>query len=187
MRLAFLILSLTLPAPTAQAAAPAHWTVDPAASKLGFQGRMSDQAFNGVFRRWSANIVFDPKSLALSKAVVVVDVGSAVTGDADRDQAMPTGDWFAAQKFPQATFTTSAIKDLGGGRYQAVGDLAIRGVHKPVVLPFTLAITGDTARMNGAVTLNRTAFGIGQGRWSTKDVVDTSVTVNVALTAHRAH
>jgi polyisoprenoid-binding protein YceI len=187
MRLAFLALGLALLAPAAQAAAPAHWAVDPAASKLGFQGKMNDQAFNGVFRRWSANIVFDPKQLALSKAAVTVDVGSAATGDADRDQAMPTGDWFAAQKFPQATFTTSAIKDLGGGKYQAIGDLAIRGVHKPVVLPFTLAITGDTARMNGAVTLNRTAFGIGQGRWSTKDVVDTSVTVNVALTAHRVH
>ena len=186
MRLASLVIGLALLAPAAQAAAPAHWTVDPG-SKLSFQGRMSDQAFSGVFRRWSANIVFDPKQLALSKAVVTIDVGSAVTGDADRDQAMPTGDWFAAQKFPQATFTTSAIKDLGGGRYQAIGDLAIRGVHKPVVLLFTLAISGDTARMNGAVTLNRTAFGVGQGRWSTKDVVDTSVTVNVALTAHRAH
>jgi polyisoprenoid-binding protein YceI len=99
---------------------------------------------------------------------------------------MPTDDWFAAKRFPQGVFTTTAIKDLGGGKYQASGDLAIRGVHRPVVLPFTLAISGDTARMNGALVLNRTAFGIGQGRWSTKDVVDTSVTVTVALTAHRA-
>jgi polyisoprenoid-binding protein YceI len=186
MRLAFLILALALAAPAAQAAGPAHWTVDPAASKLGFQGRMNDQAFNGVFRRWSADIVFDPKKLAIAKAAVTIDLGSAVTGDADRDQAMPTADWFAVRQFPRASFVTSAIKSLGGGRYQAVGDLAIRGVHKPVTLPFTLAISGDTARMNGALVLNRTAFGVGQGRWSTKDVVDTSVTVNVALTAHRA-
>ncbi|HEY5009477.1 MAG TPA: YceI family protein [Caulobacteraceae bacterium] len=186
MRLALLILGLVMLAPRAQAAAPAHWSVDPG-SKLGFQGRMNGDVFNGVFKRWTADIAFDPKHVASAKVVVTVDVGSAATGDADRDQAMPTADWFAAQKFPKAVFTTSAIKDLGGGKYLATGDLAIRGAHKPLTLPFTLAITGDTARMNGAVTLNRTAFGIGQGKWSTKDVVDTSVAVNVALVAHRAH
>jgi polyisoprenoid-binding protein YceI len=187
MRLALLVLTLALLGQSAEAAPPSRWTVDPAASKLGFQGKMNGDAFSGVFRRWSANIVFDPKALAASKAVVTIDVGSAATGDADRDQAMPTADWFAAQRFPQATFVTTSIKDLGGGRYLANGDLAIRGVHKAAVLPFTLAISGDTARMNGALQLNRTAFGIGQGRWSTGAVVDTSVTVTVSLTAHRAH
>ncbi len=186
MRLALLILGLVMLAPPVQAAASAHWSVDPA-SKLTFQGRMNGDVFNGVFKRWTADIAFDPKHLATAKVVVTIDVSSAATGDSDRDQAMPTGDWFAAQKFPRAVFTTSAIKDLGGGKYLATGDLAIRGVHKPLALPFTLAISGDTARMSGATTLNRTAFGIGQGKWRTKDVVDTSVAVNVALVAHRAH
>jgi polyisoprenoid-binding protein YceI len=180
-----LILALTVLAQPAQAAA-ARWTVDPAASKLGFQGRMNGDVFTGVFKRWSADIVFDPKDLAASKAEVVVDAASAATGDADRDQAMPTADWFAVQRFPRATFTTTSFKDLGAGRYQAIGDLAIRGVHKTVVLPFTLVISGDTAKMNGALQLNRTAFGIGQGRWSTGDVVDLNVTATVALTARRA-
>jgi len=169
-------------------AAPApSWNVDPANSKLGFRGAMNGDAFNGTFRRWSAQIAFDPKNLAGSKAVVSVDVASAATGDADRDQAMPTADWFSAKTQPTASFVASAFKDLGGGKYQAIGDLTIRGVKRPVVLPFTLAISGDTAKMNGAVALNRTAFGIGQGQWKTGDVVATEVTVSVALTAHRAH
>ena len=187
MRISGLVLTLMVLASSAQAAAPAHWNVDPAASRLGFQGKMNGDAFSGVFKRWSAAIAFDPANLAASKAVVDIDVTSAQTGDADRDEAMPTGDWFAAQRFPHATFTTTSIKSLGGPRYVATGDLAIRGVHKPVVLPFTLVISGDTAKMTGALTLNRTAFGIGQGRWNTAEVVDTSVTVNVNLTAHRAH
>ena len=170
----------------AASAAPAAWTVDPA-SKLTFQGAMNGQAFNGTFKRWSAQIVFDPKALAASKAVVTVNVASAATGDADRDQAIPTDDWFAADKFAQATFVSRDFRDLGGGKYVADGDLTVRGVKKPVTLPFTLAISGDTARMNGAIVLNRTAFGVGQGQWKTGEVVDTKVTVNVALTAHRAH
>ncbi len=179
-------MALALPACAFAATPPARWTVDPG-SKLTFQGRMNGDAFSGTFRRWSADIRFDPHALAASKAIVSIDVGSAFTGDKDRDEAIPAADWFAAQRFPKATFTTTAIKDLGGGRYQAAGDLSIRGVHRAVVLPFTLAISGDTARMNGQLVLNRTAFGIGQGQWSTPDVVDTKVTVTVALTAHRAH
>ena len=58
---------------------------------------------------------------------------------------------------------------------------------RPIALPFTLAISGDTARMNGTVVLNRTAFGIGQGQWKTGDVVATAVNVTVSLTAHKTH
>jgi len=179
------IVGLALIGPAA-IAAPPTWSVDPS-SKLTFAGAMNGAAFTGTFKRWSAQIAFDPKALATSKVDVSVDVGSATSGDADRDSAMPTDDWFAASKFAKATFVSKSFRDLGGGKYEADGDLTVRGVTKPVALPFTLTITGDTARMNGAVVLNRTAFGVGQGQWKTGEVVDTKVTVNVALTAHRAH
>jgi polyisoprenoid-binding protein YceI len=171
---------------SAALAAPAAWNVDPS-SKLTFTGAMNGAAFTGTFKRWSAQIAFDPKALAASKVAVTVEVGSASTGDGDRDSALPTDDWFAASRFARASFVSRSFRDLGGGRYEADGDLTIRGVTRPVALPFTLAIAGDTARMNGAVVLNRTSFGVGQGQWKTGDVVDTKVTVNVALTAHRAH
>jgi polyisoprenoid-binding protein YceI len=148
---------------------------------------MNGEAFTGSFKRWTAQIAFDPKALAASKVMVAVDVGSASTGDSDRDSALPTDDWLAASKFARATFMSKSFRDLGGGRYEADGDLTLRGVTRPIALPFTLTITGDTARMNGAVVLNRTAFGVGQGQWKTGDVVDAKVTVNVALTAHKAH
>jgi polyisoprenoid-binding protein YceI len=167
-------------------AAPATWVVDPG-SKLTFQGVMNGEAFTGAFRRWTAQIVFDPKALGASKAVVSVNVASASTGNADRDQALPTDDWLSASKFAQAAFVTRDFRDLGGGKYVADGDLTIRGEKRPVTLPFTLVINGDTARMNGAIVLNRTTFGVGQGQWKTGEVVDTKVTVNVDLTAHRAH
>ncbi len=54
---------------------------------------------------------------------------------------------------------------------------------RPVVLPFTLVITGNTAKMNGQLVLDRTAFGVGQGQWRTGSTVATQVTVTVNLTA----
>jgi polyisoprenoid-binding protein YceI len=41
--------------------------------------------------------------------------------------------------------------------------------------------------MKGSAVIDRTAFGVGQGQWKSGDVVATKVTVNVDLTARRAH
>ena len=175
-----------LAAAAAHAAGPAKWTVDKAASHLGFSAAFAGQAVRGTFRRWDADIAFDPKALAGSKATVTVQVASAVTGDPSKDEALPTADWFDAAHFPRATFATTAIKDLGGGRYQATGTLSLRGQTRPITLPFTLAITGDQARMTGSAVINRSAFGVGQGQFKGADTVPFNIVIDVALTAHRA-
>jgi polyisoprenoid-binding protein YceI len=177
------------PAPAKAAPAKggaAKWAVNPAASTLGFASSFSGTAFQGTFRRWNADIAFDPKNLAASKATVTIDMTSAVTGDASRDESLPTDDWLASGKFKTATFTTTSIKDLGGGKYQAPANLTIRGVTKPVVLNFTVAITGDQAKMNGTAVINRSQFGVGQGQWAGADTVPYNVTVNVNIAAKRA-
>ena len=167
----------------APAAHARGWVVDKAASRLGFTATMSGDAFQGSFRRWDAAIEFDPANLKASRATVTVDVASAVTGDGARDEALPSSDWFHARRFPRATFVTQSITRTGPNRYTAAGTLTLRGVTRPVTLPFTLAITGNTARMNGQLVLDRTAFGVGQGQWRTGAAVATRVTVNVAVTA----
>jgi polyisoprenoid-binding protein YceI len=178
-----LALGLLAAAVIAPAAEARPWTVDKAASRLGFAASMNGDAFEGTFRRWDAVIVFDPANLKASRASVTVDMTSAVTGQSTRDEALPSGDWFAANRFPRATFVTRTITRTGPNRYSAAGDLTIRGVKRPVVLPFTLAITGNTAKMNGQLVLDRTAFGVGQGQWRTGSAVPAKVTVNVAVTA----
>jgi polyisoprenoid-binding protein YceI len=183
--------ALAAPAkPAARAAAakpvtPPVWTVDKANSRIRFKSAFSGAAFEGQFSRWDAQISFDPKNLAASKAVVNVDVASAQTGDKDRDETLPTGDWFNAPKFPRATFTTTSIKSLGGDRYQAQGNLSLKGVTKPVTLPFTLKITGNTAKMDGQTVINRSQFGVGQGQFGGAETVPFDVTVTVSLTAKK--
>lgn len=159
------------------------YTVDKPASRLGFTGSMSGAPFQGTFRRWDAVINFDPANLSASRATVTVDMSSAATGDGTRDEALPSSDWFAAKRFPRATFVTRAITRTGPNRYQAAGDLTIRGVRRPVVMPFTLQLNGNVARMQGRLPLDRTAFGVGQGQFRTDGMVAKTVTVTVDLTA----
>lgn len=179
-----LAIALSTPALAAPAQAPT-WTVNKQVSKLGFSGTMNGQPFAGIFRHWDAAIRFDPKSLGTSSVTAVIDMGSAKTGDQTRDEALPTADWFAAAAFPRATFTSSQFKDLGGGRYQAIGTLAIRNVKRPVVMPFTLKIAGNVATMQGVLSVDRRLFGVGQGQFATGDTVATAVRINVNVTAKK--
>ena len=186
MRTALIAAALLLTAAPAIAAAPPAWVVDKGASKVGFTGSMSGQGFAGRFTRFDAQIAFDPANLPASHVTATIDTGSAASGDASRDEALPTPDWFSVKVFPRAVFKSKAFKATGPGRYAVDGDLTIRNVTRPVTLPFALIITGDTAKMTGAMQLDRSAFGVGQGQFKGGDTVALKVGVDVAITAKRA-
>lgn len=173
-------------APTKKAGALPRWRIDPARSRLQFAAAMNGQGFNGQFRRWTADIRFDPVNLKDSSVRVVVDMRSAATGDVTRDEALPTADWFATTLFPRATFTSRRFVDLGGSRYRVDGDLMIRNVARPVSFPFHLAIKGSAATMQGRLSLDRTLFGVGQGQFRGTETVAGKVDVIISLSASQA-
>lgn len=183
---AIVAIAVLLAVPLAAAAPPPAWTVDKAASSLRFTSSMAGESFTGVFRRWDATIRFDPGNLAGSSVAADIDLGSGFTGNADRDQALPTATFFDAPGHSHATFVARGFTALGAGRFQAPGVLTLRGVSKPLTLPFTLVITGAQAKMTGAVAINRLAFGVGQGEWRATDAIPAAVTISVALSARRA-
>lgn len=161
----------------AKATAPApHWTVDATHSSIGFESSVSGQTFRGAFPRWSAFIAFDPANLGASRVRVVIDVGAAASGDASRDATLKQENWFDATRFPQAVFQASSFRALGANRYEASGILDIKGKKTPIVLPFTLAITGANADMQASLSLNRRTLGFGL------DMPDATVPAAVAVT-----
>jgi len=184
-RFAAAAIGLIATAQLAQAAPVPAWTVDKGASALRFASSFGGEAFSGAFKRWDADIRFDPANLAGSSVAATIDVASAATGSADRDQALPTADFFDAAHFPKATFSAKGFKSLGGGRYQTNGTLTVRGVAKPLSLPFSLVINGPQAKMNGTVALNRLAFGVGQNEWKATTTIPAAVNVSMTLVARR--
>jgi polyisoprenoid-binding protein YceI len=170
---------------TAAAAAPPTWRVDKARSRLLFSSVVSGKAFVGSFRSWDATIRFDPNDLAHSEVEATVDTASAFTNDKDRDALLPDEDWFWTSKFARAEFTAHGFQARGPGRYLAAGVLTLRGVQKPLSLPFSLSIQGDAAQMQGEVSLDRLVFGVGQGDFASTDTIPAQVLVRVELTAVR--
>jgi polyisoprenoid-binding protein YceI len=179
-------LLIALPLLAATPALAADWTVDAAKSRLGFSGVQNGAPFQGSFGKWTAEIAFDPAHPEAGHAKVTIDLGSAKTGDTQRDSALPQAEWFDVKAFPEASFEATGFVAKGGDAYEAPGKLTIRGIGKDAVLPFTLEITGDKAVAKGHLSLVRTGFGVGQGVWATGEWVALDVGVDVDLTATRS-
>jgi cytochrome b561/polyisoprenoid-binding protein YceI len=163
---------------------PVAWTVQKGAT-LAFTADWSGSAIEGRFTRWTADILFSPEALDRSKLTVSIDMASAATGDDQRDQSLPSGDFFDTAAHPKATFTATKFRKTGEGKFVADGTLDLRGAKKPLSLPFSLKIDGDTATARGVTSLDRTAFGVGQGEWASTDQIAGKVQVSFSLVARR--
>lgn len=172
---------------SAAPALAANWTVDPARSRLGFSVQWSGEAFNATFKSWKADITFDPADLAHAKATVTIDLNSEDSGSADNDDGLKGAEGFATNQFPSAKFETTGFTAKGGNAYVATGRLSLHGLTRPVTLPFTLAISGNTAHMTGKAVVSRMDFGLGQGEWARETPIAHAVTINVDLTATMTH
>jgi len=166
-------------------AGPVVWKVE-RGSDLAFATSWGGQAIQGRFETWASDIVFSPDALDRSRVSVVIDMSSARSGDEQRDSSLPGMDWFDTAAHPKATFTATRFEKTGEGRFVARGTLTLRGVSRPLNMPFRLKIDGDRAEVRGVTSLDRTNFGVGQGEWANTDQIPAKVTLRITLKARRA-
>ena len=169
------------PAPAAGRAGAAAWQVTE--GRLGLVITQMGNRVAGQFDDWQAEIDFTPRRDPgrAGSVAVVVDIGTLRLGSVS-EQAMGP-DYFDVARHATARFDAEILRTAQG--YEARGDLTIRGRTLPAVLPFTLALEGDTARAEGRLVVNRLDFGIG-GSVTDPATLAPEVTVEVALTARRA-
>ena len=168
----------------ATAPALADQKLVPAQSEIQFVSKQMGVPVEGHFKKFDAQIAFDPAKLATSKIAFTVDTGSATLGVPESDAELPKAPWFNVAKFPQATFQSTGIKALGGGKFEVAGKLTIKGQTQDVVAPATLTQSGATTTATGTFTLKRLAFKIGEGEWTDTSMVanDVQVKFKLALT-----
>ena len=77
--------------------------------------------FTGKFPGFATRFSFDPAQLATAKLEVSIPLATATTGNDDYDDNLRGGDFFASAKFPQARYTATRFRALGGNRYAADG------------------------------------------------------------------
>lgn len=181
MRTTLLAAAFTLAALPAFAA---PWAVDPVASTLSFTGKQAGDAFTGTFTKFTPVVEFDPAKPETAKITVTVDMTSATIDDNDKQESLPTAEWFNSAKFPTATFTSTRVTSLSSEKaYVAEGNLTILGVTKPVQLKFTFAEANGKATVDGGTTLQRNDFGVGSGQWKDDQWIAYPVDVKFHLVA----
>lgn len=153
-------------------------------SAIAFSYQQMGVTMNGKFSRFTAQLNFDPDRPESAKATVDIDLAGIDTGSADSDQEVVGKPWFNTAAFPTARFTTSRIKALGDHRYEAAGQLTLKGKTQEITIPAIFTTQGKTGVFEGRFTLRRADFAVGEGAWAAFDVVANEVQVQFRLTAH---
>jgi polyisoprenoid-binding protein YceI len=155
------------PAKVSYAAIPSgEFKIDPAHSIVGFTIRHLEISWvEGRFKDFTGTIRYDASDVTKSSVEFVAKIESIDTGVAGRDQHLKAADFFEVAKFPEMSFKSTRVERKGKG-YVLTGDLTIKGVTKPVSIPFTIAGAikdpwGNTRiGIDGQTTIDRTEFGI---------------------------
>lgn len=104
-------------------------------SHLGFSN------YTALFTEVKADLAFDPDRPEAMKVTASVPVASLETHNPDKAlnfNALVAGPEFLdAAKFPEITFTSTAVTLTGDNRADVTGDLTLHGVTKPLTLSVT--------------------------------------------------
>jgi len=169
-------VAFTLAALAVQAA-----PVDVAKSQVKFVFTQMNVSVEGSFKKFSGDVSFDAAKPEAGKASMVVDLAAMDAGSPDANDTLKGEDWFNMAKFPKATFTATSFKALGGGKFQAVGQMSIKGKSAALTLPFTVRPEGSGQWIEGAFPLSRLAWKVGENDWSDVGTVADAVQVKFKL------
>lgn len=160
--------TVAAPADSSSAAALAaspgavSYVISPATSKVEWTGSKVTGSHDGSFSGFTGSI--DVVDGAPEKSRVSIDIDTTtLTTQPDRLLGhLKSPDFFDVQKFPKATFASTAIK-AGGDKsatHTITGNLTLHGVTKSISFPATIAIAPDAVTANATFTINRKDFGL---------------------------
>lgn len=154
-------------------------------SQIVFVTKQMGVPVEGSFRKFDAQVAFDPKKPEGGSVALQIDTASAGFGVPMSDAELPRQPWFDAAHFPQASFQSGAIKALGEGKFEMAGKLTIKGTTKQVTVPVSIASAaggGNYSVASGSFTIQRLDYKVGDGEWTDTSVVGNDVQVRFRFT-----
>jgi polyisoprenoid-binding protein YceI len=172
-----LALTVALSAPDA----PAQQGVDYGRSRISFVSRQMNVPVEGEFRKFVAQVNWNARQPEASVARVDIDAASFDMGERMLNDEAVSRPFLDARNHPRAGFVSTGVKALGAGRFEVGGRLTIKGVTRDVVVPFTTRNEAVGTVFDGAVTIRRLDFRIGEGEWSDTRILADDVQVKFRL------
>ena len=177
---AALALAAAMPAPALAEPAAVKLVADK--SQIVFVTKQMGVPVEGTFKKFDAQVAFDPKKPEGGTVALQIDTASAGFGIPMSDAELPKAPWFDAAHFPQASFQSGAIKALGDGRFEMAGKLTLKGTARAVTVPVSITAAGGFAVATGSFTIQRLDFKVGDGEWTDTSMVGNEVQVRFKFT-----
>ena len=138
--------------------------------------KFSTSAASGTFSGLKGLVAFYPEDLNKSKIEVTVDATSVNTGSSLKDTHAKSEEWLNTGKYPLIKFTSTTFKKQND-RFIINGNMELRGVVKPVEIPFTYKEENGKAIFSGTFSINRSDYGVSGSGLKAK-IVGENVNVN---------
>ena len=183
-RFALAIAASLLAAPAAFAADaysldPGHTQVRASWNHAGY----STQSL--LFRQVGGDIKIDFDTPSNTSLNITIPVSGIDTGVEAFDKHLASGDFFEAEKFPDATFVSTSVEKTGDATLKVTGHLTIKDITKPVTLDvvvnnsgehplgqFIDYYKGEWVGVTATGVITRSDWGLGFGAPITSDEVD---------------
>lgn len=141
----------------------ADWLQDSSKVKLTFKTPGTFGEINGSFSGLKSTIHFDENDLVSSSITVYVDPKTIETGISLRNKHLREEEkYLNTSRFAVASFTSKVIQKTTAG-YQALGDMTIKGVTKPLGIPFSFTRNASGGVFKGQFRINALDYKIGTG------------------------
>ncbi len=118
-------------------AAVEHYVIDTRGMHAFITFRIKHLGYSwleGRFNRFSGRFDYDPKNPANNKVEVEIDLSSLDTNHAERDKHLRSARFFDVNRYPKATFVSTAWETLGDDRARLKGRLTLRGITREITI-----------------------------------------------------
>lgn len=136
-------------------------------------------AVESPFKRFSGQIDYDAHNPKAATANLEVDMSSFDIGDPAYNDEVAKKSWFDSKTYPKGVFKSTSINPQAANRFEATGQLTIKGRATTVTVPVTTSTTPAGTVFDGSFQISRKAFGIGDPTW--ESVLEDKVTVKFHL------
>ena len=163
-----IVLALaTATAVRAQSDAPGLYTVNQAASSVGFTiyGSMIFKIRrDGTFKDFTGELAYDSARPSNTQVDLTVYTGSVDMHNAEHDQLMKSPEFFDVERFPTLHFASAGAEVKPDGTLAMTGEMTIRGVTRRMTIPVKVrpsaAADGSGAIFETTFPIDRTEFGL---------------------------
>jgi polyisoprenoid-binding protein YceI len=185
--------SFVLAAAGANAQATERFDIDPSHSGVIFSwNHFGFSNPTARFDKIQGSVLLDKADLTKSSISISLPIEGLDTGVEKLDEALKSGDFLEAGKYPTITFVSTRVERLGKNGLKVIGDLSLHGVTKSVTLDATVnkigifeipgVIKAETAGFDATAIIKRSDFGVTKYLPAVSD----ELTVRITLDAKQA-